>query len=63
MTAQTNERATIVIHDLPAIEVLDCVEMSAIKGGQIDQRLADYIQNVYQYTHDWAGGARPVPKY
>jgi hypothetical protein len=54
---------TLMINDLPDVEVLDRVAMSAITGGMIDQRLADYIQNVYQYTHDYAGGARPVPKF
>jgi hypothetical protein len=54
---------TLMINDLPDVEVLDRVAMSAITGGMIDQRLAEYIQNVYQYTHDYAGGARPVPKF
>jgi hypothetical protein len=54
---------TLVIRDLPGVEVLDRVAMSAITGGKLDQRLEVYIQNVYQYTHDWAGGARPIPKF
>ncbi|MFB9124792.1 hypothetical protein ACFFYR_17160 [Paraburkholderia dipogonis] len=54
---------TLVIRDLPDVEVLDRVAMSAITGGKLDQRLEVYIQNVYQYTHDWAGGARPIPKF
>ncbi|MFM0339884.1 hypothetical protein [Paraburkholderia fungorum] len=54
---------TLTINDLPDVEVLDRVAMSAITGGMIDQRLAVYIQNVYAYTHDYSLGARPVPKF
>ena len=54
---------TLVIRDLPEVEVLDRAAMTAITGGRLDQRLEVYIQNVYQYTHDWAGGARPIPKF
>ena len=38
-------------------------ELNVVAGGRIDQRLADYIQNVYAYTHDYALGARPVPQF
>jgi hypothetical protein len=54
---------TLTINDLPDVEVLDRVAMSAITGGMIDQRLSEYITNVWWYTHDYALGARPVPKF
>ncbi|MFL9931424.1 hypothetical protein P0D88_19700 [Paraburkholderia sp. RL18-103-BIB-C] len=54
---------SLTINDLLDVEDLDRVAMSAITGGMIDQRLAEYINNVWWYTHDYALGARPVPKF
>lgn len=42
---------SLVINDLPVVEALDGVEMASITGGAIDQRLHDFIANVYSYTH------------
>jgi hypothetical protein len=42
---------TLMINDLPDVEVLDRVDMASITGGAIDQRLHDFIANVYSYTH------------
>jgi hypothetical protein len=54
---------TLMIEDLSKHDEMDRVAMSAITGGMIPERLAEYIQNVYQYTHDYAGGARPIPTF